>query len=147
MQLLEKRILKLAGDPKFQEIAYHDRMARLQDDPEVLRAALAGYQHELSMIEQKMEEIRRELGGRASVAPRTSTGPGKKRVLSSAARRRIAAAQKKRWAAYKKAEAAPAKKTPAKGRKMSAAGRKRIAEATKKRWAAFRAAKAAAAAA
>jgi hypothetical protein len=122
-------------------------MARLQDDPEVLRAALAGYQQELSMIEQKMGEIRRELGGRASVTPRNPTAPKKKRVLSTAARRRIAAAQKKRWAAYKKTDAAPEKKTPAKRRKMSAAGRKAIAEATKKRWAAFRAAKAAAAAA
>jgi hypothetical protein len=124
-----------------------NRMARLQDDPEVLRAALAGYQHELSTIEQKMAEIERELGGRVSVAPRRSTVPKEKRVLSAAARRRIAIAQKKRWAAYKKAEGAPDKKTPAKRRTMSAAGRKRIADATKKRWAAFRAAKAAAAAA
>jgi hypothetical protein len=122
-------------------------MARLQDDPEVLRAALAGYQQELSIIEQKMEEIRRELGGRASAAPKRSPVQGERRVLSAAARKRIAIAQKKRWAAYKKAEAAPEKKMPAKRRKMSAAGRKRIADATKKRWAAFRAAKAAAAAA
>jgi hypothetical protein len=120
-------------------------MARLQDDPEVLRAALAGYQHELSTIEEKMGEIRRELGGRVSVASRGPAVPHEKRVMSAAARKRIAAAQKKRWAAYKKAEAAPEKKTPAKRRIMSAAGRKRIADATKKRWAAFRAAKAASA--
>ena len=120
-------------------------MARLQDDPEVLRAALAGYQHELSTIAQKMGEIRRELGGRVSVASKRPTVPGEKRVMSAAARRRIAAAQKKRWAAYKKAEATPQTKTAPKRRKMSAAGRKAIADATKKRWAAFRAAKAAAA--
>jgi hypothetical protein len=58
--------------------------------------------------------------------------------MSSAARKRIAAAQKKRWAEYHRSKEAPAKK-----RKLSAAGRQRIIEATKKRWAAVRAQKAA----
>jgi len=60
--------------------------------------------------------------------------------MSASARRRIALAQKKRWAAYK---AGQTKTTVAKPRKrvLSAAGRARIAAATKKRWAAFRKAK------
>ncbi len=70
--------------------------------------------------------------------------------MSASARRKIATAQKKRWAEYHKTGApakatAAAKEAPAKKRKLSAAGRKRIIEATKKRWAEFRAQKAAAA--
>jgi hypothetical protein len=60
--------------------------------------------------------------------------------MSTAARERIAAAQRKRWAAYHKGT----EKAPAKKRHLSPAARKRIADATKKRWAAYRLAKAAA---
>ena len=58
--------------------------------------------------------------------------------MSADARARIAAAQRKRWAASKKAGAAEVAK-PKKKRHMSAAGRRAIAEATRKRWAAYRA--------
>ena len=65
--------------------------------------------------------------------------------MSAAARRRIALAQKKRWAAYKAGQgtkaAAPAAAKPKK-RVISAAGRARIVAATKKRWALQRAGKA-----
>ncbi len=116
-------------------------------DPMVLEAALVGLQHQRAEIEAKMAEIRRVLGSRAASpvsASVTTTPPRAKRQLSAAARKRIAEAQKKRWAGYHaaKEEPAPAKKK----RKISAAGRKRIAQATKKRWAAFRATQAAAAA-
>jgi len=58
-------------------------------------------------IEAKMEELRRALAG--SAAPRTSSGTlqpktGGRRELSPEARERIAAAQRRRWAAYKKAK-------------------------------------------
>jgi hypothetical protein len=91
----------------------------------------------------KIAEIRHELGGKGSAVtkadgPTPATVP-KKPVLSAAARRRIAAAQRKRWAAVKASkESQPKKQT------MSAAGRKHIIEATKKRWAEFRRKKAAA---
>jgi hypothetical protein len=63
--------------------------------------------------------------------------------MSASARRRIALAQKKRWAAYKASHgtkaAAPKSPAPeAKKRVISAAGRARIVAATKKRWAAYR---------
>jgi hypothetical protein len=65
--------------------------------------------------------------------------------MSASARRRIAAAQKKRWAEVRKeAEVGMTTKTKSaplrKKRRLSAAGRKAIIEATKKRWAAVRAA-------
>ena len=62
--------------------------------------------------------------------------------MNASARARIAAAQRKRWAEYKKTHGTPAKKVKAK-RVLSAAARKHIADATRKRWIAYRAAKAA----
>ena len=64
-----------------------------------------------------------------------------KPILSVAARARIAAAQKKRWAAFhkgKKVAAVPA--LPKAKRRISEEGLKRIIAATKMRWAAKRAA-------
>jgi hypothetical protein len=67
-----------------------------------------------------------------------------KRVISLASRRKMALAQKARWAGLrKKSNPTVAKSTgsaPAK-RKISAAGRTKMAEASRARWAAFHAAK------
>ena len=61
-------------------------------------------------------------------------------TLSASARKRIAAAQRKRWAAVRAQGkgVATAKAAGPKKRKLSAAGRKAIIAATKKRWAAVR---------
>lgn len=98
-------------------------------DLELLAAALAGYQKQLSEIEGKMAELRRRLGGKAG-APAAAPEVKKSR-LSEAARARIAAAQRKRWAAARKAAAAatkaavaPAKKTA--GKKAAAVGKKAV---------------------
>jgi hypothetical protein len=59
--------------------------------------------------------------------------------MSASARKRIALAQKKRWAVYKAEHGAKQAAPKAqKKRVISAAGRARIAAATKKRWAAYR---------
>jgi hypothetical protein len=115
-------------------------------DIEILEAALLGLQHESSRIDTKIAEIRARIGGTQESVASSGNKPTRKRILSAAARRRIAAAQKKRWASYRtESQAAEpvTKQKPAKAKKrdISAAGRKRIAEATRKRWAAFRAAK------
>ena len=60
------------------------------------------------------------------------------RIVSAASRRKMARAQKARWAGLRKESqsvSAPAKRT------MSAAGRKRIAAAQRRRWAKVRAGK------
>src|SRR5271157_436824 len=106
-------------------------------DQALLEAALVGYLHQRDQVDAKIAEIRSQLGG----APKPTAAPGQKsREMSTAARARIAAAQRKRWAAYHQGK----KQAPAKKRQLSPAARKRIADATRKRWAAYRAQKAAA---
>ena len=76
------------------------------NDQALLEAALIGYQHQLQEIEAKMADLRAQLGGKAPAAAKSASigvglgEPAKKRKMSAAARKRIAAAQKKRWAEY-----------------------------------------------
>jgi hypothetical protein len=113
-------------------------------DNDILEAALIGYEHQRKEIETKIEQIRAHLGGH--VTPNGKTAPGRKRTFSAATRKRMAAAQQKRWAsknaggaeAVTPAEVAPAKATKKAGGKrtpMSAEARERIAAAQRKRWA------------
>jgi hypothetical protein len=105
-------------------------------DSSLLQAALIGYQCELDRVRQAIRDIEEQLGGsKGSSAAPAKTG---RRTMSAEARARIAAAQRKRWAASKEAGASQATKIKKK-RHMSAAGRRAIAEATRKRWAAYRA--------
>jgi hypothetical protein len=93
-------------------------------------------------IKQRIEALEQELGqilGAAPAAP-IAVQAAKKRTMSAAARAKIAAAQKAKWAERKKA-AAPVKPAPKKKRKVSPEGRARIAAASKARWARFRAEK------
>jgi hypothetical protein len=72
-----------------------------------MEAALAGYQAQHTTITAKIAELRRMLGkaGAASGGGTLTTFP-KKRTLGPAARQRIAAAQRKRWAEYRKKQRA-----------------------------------------
>ena len=73
------------------------------NDQETLMMALVGYQAEKQKIDGKISEIQALLDGRKSAAPPAAAKKGgKKRVLSAAARKRIAKAQKKRWAEHRK---------------------------------------------
>jgi len=108
-------------------------------DTEVLEAALIGFQHLRDQVEEKIAALRSQIGAppaaRQTLSHKAAAGAApKKRTMSAAARKRIALAQKKRWAAYKAEHGAPVKAK----RVLSAAGRARIIAATKKRWAAFR---------
>jgi hypothetical protein len=117
-------------------------MPKLKMDRSILEAALVGLGHTLGEVTAKISEIKRMLGRDGAHPQRT------RKPLSAAARGRIAAAQRKRWAASKRQQgqtAAPAKQSSPKKRKISAAARKRMADATRKRWAEYRAKKAKAA--
>lgn len=109
----------------------------MKTDYSLLEAALIGYQHQRELLAAKIAEIQRQLGDAPASASAESP---KKRVMNAAARKRIAQAQRKRWAEFHKTKGT----TTAKKRTMSPEGRERIAEATRKRWAEFRAQKAAA---
>ena len=85
---------------------------------EILEAALQGLESQRERLDEQISEVRRLLSGRgvASKATPTKSAPSsensagprrgarKKRALSSEARARIAAAQKKRWAAFRKSQ-------------------------------------------
>jgi hypothetical protein len=75
-------------------------------DKATLAMALVGYEIEKRKIEEKIREIRAHLAGagpRGAVpAAGNAAGTAPKRTLSAGARRRIAAAQRKRWAEHRK---------------------------------------------
>jgi hypothetical protein len=77
-------------------------------DQSLLAAALEGLQLQKQRIEDQIQQVRLLLGrnagkrGRPPGSANNKTGPGR---LSVAARKRIAAAQKRRWAEYRKSSA------------------------------------------
>ena len=84
-------------------------------------------------IEALQSKLVRLFGGTDDAAV-----PRKRRKMSAAARAKIAAAQKARWA--KQRGVKPGKATAKRKRKMSAAARRRLAQLAKARWAKARAA-------
>jgi len=81
---------------------------------DILRYALTHLEQEREQIQEKIDHIKSQLGQKVSAPAAASAGgadaaPRKKRVLSVSARKRIAAAQKKRWAEHRKAHPKTAK--------------------------------------
>lgn len=79
---------------------------------EILEAALQGLEAQRQKLDEQIAQVRSLLGRRVGRPPKgngesatasSETSRGK-RTLSDEARRRIAAAQKKRWAAYRKGQ-------------------------------------------
>jgi hypothetical protein len=90
-------------------------------------------------LKQKIERLSAKLKALAGGSTTSAAKAGRRKwTMSLAARRKIAAAQRARWAKAKGKAVKPAKKK----RTMSAAGRARIAAAARARWAKIRAAKA-----
>jgi hypothetical protein len=79
-------------------------------DPSFLTAALEGLELQKQRIEDQIRQVKAMLGkgsrATSGSAPTAAPTARKKRVLSPAARKRIAAAQKKRWANFHKTKAA-----------------------------------------
>jgi hypothetical protein len=89
-------------------------MAKLTAAPsrEILAAALQGLEAQREKLDEQISQVRSLMGGRrgrpANASADRSTGEQtgrKKRVLSAGARKRIAAAQKRRWTAFRKNQA------------------------------------------
>lgn len=88
-------------------------MARTPAAPsrEILEAALQGLEAQRERLDEQIAEVRGLMGKRAgrpakasSEQPAASQSGRKKRMLTPEARKRIAAAQKKRWAAFRKTQ-------------------------------------------
>jgi hypothetical protein len=72
---------------------------------DILRYALSHLEQERDAIQAKIDHIHSQLGQKVSAPAATAAAtPKTPRNLSDAARKRIAAAQKKRWAAHRKAK-------------------------------------------
>jgi hypothetical protein len=74
---------------------------------QLLVAAIAGYQHQITDMTRRVAELRRELGDSVQAGieavPDRRRGPARrKNQISEEGRARIAAAQRARWAALKK---------------------------------------------
>jgi hypothetical protein len=77
------------------------------NDPTLLNAALEGLELQRQRLDDQIRQVRGMLGTRrgrppASAAHNGAEAPRPRRTLSLAARKRIAQAQKRRWAAYRK---------------------------------------------
>lgn len=125
-----------------------ERMAAQKFTPEIISAAIDGFEAQKTRIDARIAELRAMLPG----APPQSVDKGtteaapqrKRRKFSAGAIRRMKEAQQRRWAKVR-GESAPTapvvKPEPAKpARRLSKAGRANIVAALKKRWAAKKAA-------
>jgi hypothetical protein len=113
--------------------------------PEIINAAIAGFEQQKVHIDVQIAELRAMLpSGRTEPAAAPVVPKRKRRKMSAAARKHMGEAQRKRWAESRGqagAPSAPVTPEPAKPkRKLSAAGRAAIVAALKKRWAAKKAA-------
>jgi hypothetical protein len=88
-------------------------MAKLSAAPhrEILEAALHGLEAQKHRLDEQIAQVQSMLGHRVGrpakssaigISVGLSSNGGRKRILSPEARKRIADAQKKRWAAFRK---------------------------------------------
>ena len=107
------------------ELHYHTRnptdMPEQNLTPEILNAALEGFEAQRARLDVRIAEVRRLLGARPQRPKAPAEAPKPRRKMSAAGRKRISDATRKRWAEYhrKKAEAATPAKGPAAGKKAA----------------------------
>jgi hypothetical protein len=120
-------------------------MATNKLSPEIVNAAIEGFEQQKLRIDAQIGELRAMMDGDRPAPAATPDAAPPKRKISAAARRRMALGQRKRWAAIKGTTESPSHATTLEPlrpkRKLSAAGRAAIVAALKKRWAAKKAAK------
>ena len=105
---------------------------------EIINAAILGFESQKEQLDAQIQELRQLLDGKQPEQDAAiEATPRRRKRFSAASRRKMALAQKARWAKIKgesgpeTAAAAPVKPK----RKLSAAGRKAIQQALRKRWA------------
>jgi valyl-tRNA synthetase len=105
--------------------------------PEIIKAAILGFEAQKTRIDDQIAELRAMLSGAPAESAATPETPTlKRRKFSAAARRRMKEAQQLRWAKIRGESEPPvaAPEQPKPKRKLSKAGRAAIVAALKKRW-------------
>src|ERR1700740_2326523 len=89
-------------------------------------------------IKEQIDALNRELRGILGGTANSGTAPAKKRTMSAAAKRKIAAAQRARWARLRGAKPATSSARPAAAAKkrMSPAAKAKLSAKLKAYWAA-----------
>jgi hypothetical protein len=111
-------------------------MSNLSNALQQLREEHKQAQHQVEKLQSAISVIEDLVGRNGSIPTQNGARPG--RVISVAARKRMAAAQKARWAKVRKESQPAAAKTTSilsPKRTMSAAARRKIALAQRARWA------------
>ena len=68
--------------------------------PEIIHAAIKGYELQKAELDGKIADLRAALSGRPPKATFASATPGQSRRLSPAGRKAISEAARKRWAEF-----------------------------------------------
>jgi hypothetical protein len=102
---------------------------------EIITAAILGFEEQKRRINSQIAELQARLSGGPAATATPEAPTRKRKKFSAASRRKMAMAQKARWAKLRgeSEPSAPAKAPKAK-RRISEEGMKRIIAATKKRW-------------
>jgi hypothetical protein len=111
-------------------------------NPEIIAAAIEGFENQRNRLDAQIRELRAMLNGRRTESAAAETPKRNRRRVGATRRKRIAEAQRK--LAATKQQSAPSlqivtPEAPQRKRRLSPAGRKRIIEATRRRWALKRA--------
>ena len=104
--------------------------------PEIIEAAIKGFQTQKAEIDSQIAELRSMLDGSGHSESAASTATAKPRKkFSAATRKKMAAAQRARYSRLKQGSESTQAATKKPKRKLSASARKRIGAAVRKRWA------------
>jgi hypothetical protein len=114
-------------------------MTNLQDLTVGHLRKVVAIKEEIERLEEKLAKLGSGRGPGRPPAGAAPAGPRKRRKMSAAAKARIAAGQRARWAKVKGRKAAPGKAVKKK-RKVNAATRARLAAIARARWARVKAA-------
>lgn len=106
---------------------------------EIILAAIDGFEAQKQRIDIQIADLKAMLAPTSNGSMPDSDGHRKRRTMSAAGRKAIAEAQRKRWAATKRAAGARPETPKRAKRKLSLEGRAAIVAALKKRWAAKKA--------
>jgi len=103
--------------------------------PEIITAAILGFEHQKTQIDNQIAELRSMLTGSEPTAATPEGTPSTRKKRSAAVRRKMALAQKARWAKIKDESAKPAPapaEAPKAKRKLSAAAKVKLVANLKK---------------